>query len=89
MVFLNRTRWCHISHYSEDDGTYYDSKGNVVDAGKVQRDLPSFIIPDNAKLGERVSDLKPIGTVWIHVEMQVWLVIEVQSVTSPLIFMRL
>lgn len=40
------------THYSEDDGTYHDSKGDVVDAGKVQRDLPSFIIPDNAKLGE-------------------------------------
>ena len=33
------------THYSEDDGTYHDSKGDVVDAGKVQRDLPSFIIP--------------------------------------------
>lgn len=40
------------THYSDNGTDYYDSKENVVEAGVVQRRLPSFIIPDNAKLGE-------------------------------------
>ncbi len=40
------------SHYSDNGTDYYDSKGNVVEAGVVQKKLPSFIISDKAKLGE-------------------------------------
>lgn len=40
------------THYSADGTTYYNSKGDVVQAGTVQRNLPSFVIPESAKLGE-------------------------------------
>lgn len=40
------------THYSEDGKNYFDSKGKSVQAGTVAANLPSFVIPENAKLGE-------------------------------------
>lgn len=40
------------THYSEDDDSYFDSKGKPVNAGAVAANLPSFVIPESAKLGE-------------------------------------